>query len=59
MNIYDCRKKGDFNCCLLLRTEKKYNISDTYVDEYKDQNHHFIYGEYIVFNIIKEEQAAG
>ena len=48
MNKYECHKIGDYNCRLILKTEKEYKIGDIYVDEYKDENHHFIYGEYVV-----------
>lgn len=49
MYIYDCRKIGDFNCCLMLRRcTDEYNVGDIYADEYKDANHHFVYGKYIV-----------
>ena len=48
MNKYECFKIGDYNTRLILTTEKEYNPGDVYVDEYKDENHHFIYGKYIV-----------
>lgn len=51
MFYYDCRKIGDFNCCLQLRREKdNFEIGDIYADEYRDENHHFVYGKYRVFN---------
>lgn len=50
MNKYECFKVGDYNCRLILQTEKEYQIGDIYVDEYKDENHHFIYGKYVVMS---------
>ena len=50
MNKYECYKVGDYNCRLILKTEKEYQIGDIYVDEYKDKNHHFVYGKYIVMD---------
>ena len=48
MNKYECFKIGDYNTRLILTTEKEYNPGDVYIDEYKDENHHFIYGKYVV-----------
>ena len=48
MNKYECFKIGDYNTRLILTTEKEYNQGDVYIDEYKDENHHFIYGKYVV-----------
>lgn len=48
MNTYEACKAGDYNCRLILRSEKEYKPGDMYVDEYKDENHHFIYGKYII-----------
>lgn len=50
MFYYDCRKIGDFNCCLqLTRETDDFEIGDIYVDEYRDEKHHFEYGKYRVF----------
>lgn len=61
MFYYDCRKIGDFNCCLQIRREKdEFEIGDIFVDEYKDGNHHFVYGKYRVFEKWSDiEQTAG
>ena len=48
MNKYECFKVGDYNTRLILTTEKEYKPGDIYVGEYKDENHHFIYGKYVV-----------
>lgn len=48
MNKYECFKIGDYNTRLILTTEKEYKPGDIYIDEYKDETHHFIYGKYII-----------
>lgn len=61
MFYYDCRKTGDFNCCLHIRREKdEFEIGDIFIDEYKSENHHFICGKYRVFEKWSDtDRAAG
>lgn len=61
MFYYDCRKTGDFNCCLQIHREKdEFEIGDIFIDEYKSENHHFIYGKYRVFEKWSDtDRAAG
>ena len=48
MNKYECFKIGDYNTRLILTTEKEYKPGDIYIDEYKDETNHFIYGKYVI-----------
>lgn len=48
MNKYECFKIGDYNTRLILITEKEYKPGDIYIDEYKDETNHFIYGKYVI-----------
>lgn len=50
MNTYECFKIGNYNERLILNTEKEYKSGDVYTDEYKDENHHFVYGKYIIID---------
>lgn len=48
MKKYECQKVGDYNCRLILQSEVDYKIGDIFVDEYKDENVHFVYGKYVI-----------
>ena len=48
MKKYECAEIGNYNTRLLIESKKEYKIGDIYVGEYKDENHHFIYGRYII-----------
>lgn len=48
MKRYECASLEDCNTRLLIETETEHKIGDIYIDEHKDENHHFIYGKYVV-----------
>lgn len=48
MNTYECFKVGNYNERLILKSEKEYKPGDIYTSEYKDENHHFIYGRFVI-----------
>lgn len=50
MKRYECASLENYNTRLLIETETEHKIGDIYTDEYKDENHHFVYGKYIVIS---------